>query len=133
MRTDTYYAHPKCFYGSLMEARDMIHIDTCFGSRISNPSDPYTEPNWKVHGMKWFDMHYLPRIKRLVFRRYPDGEIGSGVAYEINAAIKEGVPVYEIHENPMQGLTLTIPAQKYVKGLSKKDTSKLNQRYRRRV
>ena len=124
-----YYAHPKCYYGSLLEAQDMLLINDTFACNIANPSDPYQQKNWALYGMPWFDKHYLPVCDALVYRNYVGWhEVGAGVGYEIQAMLKANKPVYQIGLNGEIVQIFQCPDI-----LPKEVTSALNQKYRRQV
>ena len=99
-RTDhVYFAHSMSDYGTTWEAKMMLAINDRFGKPIMNPSQKQFHRGWEVHGMHYFDKFFLPKCDTLVFTGFPDFSVGSGVGWEVNAALKAGKEVYRLSRN----------------------------------
>lgn len=95
-----YYAHSMHLYGTPQEARDIATLEG-IGSEVLNPNSPEISKKLKkwIEGgknvMNFFDQ-YIKTCDLIAFRAYPDGTIGSGVAYEVKKAGEFGIPVIEL-------------------------------------
>jgi len=91
-----YYARPISIDGTKQETRDKELI-----ASIGFEPYPVGEEKetaivaYKEKGMEAFKP-YVESSDCLVFRSFPDGSIGAGVAIEIEWAIASGIPVIEI-------------------------------------
>jgi hypothetical protein len=83
-------------YGTMWEARKMLTINDYFGQPVINPAQTQFQKGWKREGMSFFDRFFLPRIDTLIFASFPDYSVGSGVGYEVHAALKADVKVYQM-------------------------------------
>ena len=96
-RTDyIYFAHSMSDYGTMWEARKMLAINDYFGQPVINPAQRQFEKRWKAEGMQFFDKFFLPLCDTVVFTSFPDYSVGSGVGYEVHAALKAGKRIYEL-------------------------------------
>lgn len=98
-----YYAHPISDYNTTTEARDVALIETAFGEGVVlNPNSTTHENGYKERrardgkGMNYFYEEVLPACCACVFRAFPDGKIGAGVAGEIQWFLDNDHPVFEI-------------------------------------
>lgn len=85
-----YYAHPMSWYGTPEEAADVAFLETQY-ARVINPSAEHivrqVDEYIKLHGpgqvMQYFADIIRDDVDEVVFRRFNDGKIGSGVAREV--------------------------------------------------
>lgn len=92
-----YYAHGKNLYGTPTEARDITLLET-LGFEILNPNTSVLQEgctSWPDGEMDYF-YRLVVQCDVLAFRALPSGEIPAGVAGEIRAALRYGVPVIEL-------------------------------------
>lgn len=91
-----YYARPISIDGTPQEARDKELIAALgFESHPVGEEKAAALAEYKKVGMEAFKP-YVQESAALVFRAFPDGSIGAGVAKEIEWANEAGVPVIEI-------------------------------------
>lgn len=91
-----YYARPISVDGTKQEERDRALI--CSLGWVPSPSPEEKAEileRYKAEGMEAFRPAVL-KSNVLVFRAFPDGSIGAGVAKEIAWAEAAGIPVIEI-------------------------------------
>ena len=91
-----YYARPISIDGTPQAARDMALIES-LGFAPYPVSEDKAEAirQYRAGGMEAFKPYVLAS-QALVFRAFPDGSIGRGVATEIEWAQAAGIPVMEI-------------------------------------
>jgi len=91
MKTLTaYYAHPMALYRSPIEKRDLKTLSR-LGFKVVNPA----EAKYSTYQMDDF-VKLAVSCDLIAFRSFEDGKIGSGMALEIDAAMKIGRPVIEL-------------------------------------
>lgn len=97
-----YYAHTMASYGSTIEKKDVETLEA-LGFEVENPNQPKHQNGCqayvKIHGwekvMEYFEDVVL-ECDVVAFRSLPNGDILSGVAYEVAAAIDNEIPVIEL-------------------------------------
>lgn len=96
-----YYAHSVGIYGSKQEARD-INTLKFLGFEVVNPNTPEIQREIELYKLKhpdtlmtYFD-NILDNCDALAFRAHADGQIGSGVAYELDYINKQYKPIIEL-------------------------------------
>jgi hypothetical protein len=93
---NAYYARPISIDGTKQEARDKALIESLGFSPYPVGEDKAEAlRQYKEHGMEAFKPYVLDSAV-LIFRAFPDGSIGAGVAKEIAWAQEAGIPVIEI-------------------------------------
>lgn len=91
-----YYARPISVDGSRQAERDMDLIRSLgFEPYPIGEDQEFALNQYRSMGMEAFRSYVLD-CQALVFRSFPDGSIGSGVAKEILWATEAGIPVIEI-------------------------------------
>lgn len=91
-----YYARPISIDGTKQEVRDHSLIrDLGFEPYPTGDAKAAALVTYKEQGMEAF-RPYVRECSVLVFRAFPDGSIGAGVATEIKWAQEYNVPVVEI-------------------------------------
>jgi hypothetical protein len=98
-----YFAHPMSDYGSLLEARILIHLDkwTRGMGGVENPNKVKHALGFREQGMTYFDKVILPHIWGTVYMAFPCGWIGAGVGYEIRRCFDKGLPVFQVHRKTL--------------------------------
>lgn len=91
--TVCYFAHPITDYGTPRQS-DALSAIKANGWTVENPDAPEHAEAYKSHGMHYF-IELVGKCDCLCFMRFPDGEIGAGVAKEITAAFDAGKLVFE--------------------------------------
>lgn len=90
-----YYARPISIDGTKQADRDFDLIRKLgFEPYPIGKAKEAVLAKYKEIGMKAFKP-YVERSNALVFRAFPDGSIGNGVAVEIEWALAAGIPVIE--------------------------------------
>ena len=97
-----YYAHTMTSYGSTIEAQDVATLEA-LGFEVLNPNQPKYAEGCKeysfIHGwdkvMEYFG-DIVEECDLIAFRSLPNGDILSGVAFEVARAISDGMPVIEL-------------------------------------
>jgi len=89
-----YYAHPVILFGSKLQEKDIESIKDA-GFEIVNPSDKEKQEGYIKYGMDYFK-DLVKESNVVFFRSFFDGSIGQGVYKEINWAIEEGKPIFEM-------------------------------------
>ena len=100
-----YYARPMSLYGTIQETRDQEAI-RLMGYEPIEINKEEIQRQAKAAGMATFE----PMVKSadaLFFRAFIDGQIGAGVAKEIQWAKDIGIPVAEL-PNRIVGRTLSV-------------------------
>jgi hypothetical protein len=93
---NAYYARPISIDGTKQEARDKALIEAMgFVPYPVGPDKEKALEQYREVGMDAF-MPYVLNSAVLIFRAFPDGSIGAGVAKEIAWAQLAGIPVVEI-------------------------------------
>lgn len=97
-----YYAHTMTSYGSTIEAKDIETLES-LGFEVENPNQYKHQSGCDAYARKhgWDKvMHYFADVvdecDLVAFRSLPNGDILSGVAFEIAHAIKKDIPVIEL-------------------------------------
>lgn len=91
-----YYARPISIDGTPQEKRDKELIASIgFVPYPVGDEKAAALVAYKEVGMEAFKP-YVERSHCLIFRAFPDGSIGAGVAKEIEWAVSAGIPVIEI-------------------------------------
>jgi hypothetical protein len=98
-----YYAHTMTSYNSTIEAQDIELLET-LGFEVMNPNTDVHQQGCKdyafTHGvskvMNYFVEFISTQCDVVAFRALPNGQILSGVATEVDAAITLGIPVIEL-------------------------------------
>jgi hypothetical protein len=106
-----YYARPISIDGSPQHERDLALIwDLGFEPYPVGDTKAKALEQYKVVGMDAF-RPYVEACSALVFRAFPDGSVGTGVAKEIEWAHLTGIPVVEIPRQ-IERRTLTVKQTK---------------------
>ena len=98
-----YYAHPMPTYNSLIEKED-IKLLNDLGFEVFNPNteeiqkacNTYVKLHGKENVMTFFEKLILEHCSVVAFRALPNGDILSGVASEVDVALKNYIPVIEL-------------------------------------
>lgn len=83
-----YYAHPMAYYGSTIEAADIVNLES-LGFEVVNPRN---HPNLTME--RYVELALSCHC--VAFRSFRDGKIGSGVYKEVTAAMGRQIPVFEL-------------------------------------
>lgn len=102
MRKKCYYAHTMLSYGSTIEEQDVKTLED-LGFEVINPNqesiqgdiDDYIEKNGRENVMSFFE-GIIDKCDLVAFRANPDGNILSGIAYELKHALKTNKPIIEL-------------------------------------
>lgn len=97
-----YYAHPMYTYGSTIEQKD-LELLNALNFEIVNPNCPevqiglkdYIELNGVAKTMEYF-ADLVSECDMVAFRALPDGRLLSGVAFEVQHAKNNELPVIEL-------------------------------------
>src|SRR5260221_206560 len=111
MNKRAYYARPISIDNTPQATRDIELINKL--GWMPYPTGKEKEDileNYRIIGMVAFKS-VVEESDLLIFRAFPDGSIGSGVAQEIEWAISKGIPVIEIPRQ-IERRTLTIDQTK---------------------
>jgi len=101
-----YYAHPITSYGSKQEELDLKYLAEEFPDKvIVNPSskevqesfDDWKKQNKHEHQMRFFKP-LVQSASAVFYRKSDQGNITSGVRYEINKAVEAGVETFDLGE-----------------------------------
>jgi hypothetical protein len=92
-----YYAHPVSLYGTKQEARDIATL-RALGFEVLNPNSPEHVEHYAREGMCYF-LDLALSCDAIAFRAFPTGEIGAGIAAEVDAVSAYGKPVIELPGN----------------------------------
>ena len=92
-----YYAHPVSLYDSKQEERDLALLALLWpNAEIYNPNKELDQQKYKEFGFDWF-LDRVADCDMVVFRAFPDGQLGAGVWSEVVYAKNECVlPVVEL-------------------------------------
>ena len=90
---NVYFAHPISTYCTPAEDQAIASLEAC-GMAVVNPSD---RPHQEACGNDMVNWAALAAsCQGVAFMAFPDGAIGAGVDKEVEAALSQGKPVYEI-------------------------------------
>lgn len=101
MTTKCYLAHPVTEYGDSVRQRAAIAEIEARGWHVENPDTPTHQELYRKLGMDHF-IALVGECDVLAFMRFPTGEIGAGVAKEIEAALRKGHEVFEITDSGLK-------------------------------
>lgn len=96
MSSKIYFAHPVTDYNTEREARGVRTLELV-GYEVINPNGSEHENSYSKEGMEYFK-RIVKGCGALAFMRFPEGQIGAGVAKEIGWAHEEGSPVFELSD-----------------------------------
>lgn len=99
-----YLAHPVTDYGGSDRQRKAVAAIESRGWTVENPDKPWHQDGYKRAGMEYFT-DLVGDCDALAFLRFPNGRIGAGVAKEIEAALRKGVPTYDLSTLKFQPIT----------------------------
>jgi len=102
-----YLAHPVTDYGSARQAQ-AIDLLRANGWKVENPDQPHHASAYLMYGMGHFK-GVVNDCDGLAFLRFPDGSIGSGVATEIETALRRGLPVWDISSGKLESVGTMMP------------------------
>jgi len=89
-----YYARPISLYNTKQEERDLSLLVYLFKD-VVNPNKEELQRRYDIEGMDVFTSA-VKDCDALAFRSFQDGKISAGVKKEIDAAIENGKPVFEL-------------------------------------
>lgn len=89
-----YYARPLTIYGTKQEQRD-LELLKALGFEVNDPNKAELQERYKTEGMEVF-LQLARESDAVAFRAFPDGKIGAGVCGEIDEALENGKPVFEL-------------------------------------
>jgi hypothetical protein len=93
-----YFAHPINTYNTPLETKVLELIQKEFPNKtIFNPNHPYIEHLYKKKGIEVF-RELVELCDSLICLPFKNGEIGAGMAKEINWAFEKNIPCYYIRE-----------------------------------
>lgn len=92
-----YFAHHVTDYNTEREMA-AIEVIESHGFVVENPNSPEHDAEYKQHGMQYF-VDVVTGCDALAFQRFPEGQIGAGVAKEIGAAAISGLSIFEVTDN----------------------------------
>lgn len=98
-RPTCYFAHHITDYDTEREQMAVALIES-HGFAVVNPNTPEDQIEYKKRGMQHFTERALG-CTALAFQRFPEGQIGAGVAKEIGTAIAGGKAVYEVTDEEL--------------------------------
>lgn len=81
-------------YYTALEETDIEELKM-LGFDVCNPSDEEYKEGWAEKSMGYAN-ELIASCNGLVFRRLPNGGIPAGVAYEIDVAAENGLPILEL-------------------------------------
>lgn len=95
-----YFAHPITDYGTERQEKAIASITAYFADvgrpiKLENPDQPHHKAGYAVSGMEYFK-GVVEDCQGLVFMRFPNGAIGSGVGREIRWALVDNLWLYEV-------------------------------------
>lgn len=99
-----YFAHHVTDYDTERE-KAAIEVIENHGFAVENPNTPEHETEYKQHGMQYF-VDVVLGCDALAFQRFPEGQIGAGVAKEIGAAAIGGLSIFEVTDNVLTEVDL---------------------------
>ena len=99
-----YYARPISIFGTEEEKRQKEMI-TKAGFELHDPNKKELIERYKKEGMKVF-LEEVDKCEGLIFSSFVDGKIGAGVKAEIDRALENNKPVFEIPN--LIGRTLSV-------------------------
>ncbi len=85
-----YYAHPIALYHSAVAKKDVRTL-RALNFQVVNPSDA-KHKRLSIEGF----IKLSRQADLIAFRSFGDGKVGSGVALEVGAAMRDGKPVVEM-------------------------------------
>lgn len=92
-----YYAHPMCIYGSEAEYLELVEINRSLPFyHVMNPRMFQRQADDSTDAMRYF-FKVIDYCDTLVFSRLL-GEVTAGVGMEVNHALAESIPVYELFD-----------------------------------
>lgn len=89
-----YYARPLHLYNTQQEVRDIEMLNS-LGLEIVNPNKEELQKRYEKEGMPVF-LSAVKDCDALCFRAFPCGKISAGVKKEIDQALSENKPVFEL-------------------------------------
>lgn len=97
-----YYAHTMLSYGSTIEEQDIKTLET-LGFEVVNPNQDWVQKECNAYAEKHGSNNVMAYFKQLIdsceviaFRSNPDGNILSGVSYELQHAKEKKIPIIEL-------------------------------------
>lgn len=97
-----YYAHTMLSYNSTIEQKDIETLEK-LGFDVLNPNQECVQKECSAYGVKYGSDRVMEYFKKLIgscdliaFRSNPDGNILSGVAYELQYAKELEIPIIEL-------------------------------------
>lgn len=100
MNKKIYYAHCMSLYNTKQEIRDVELLEK-LGYEVVNPNLSCHQENCRQFGnpMEYFTELIKEHCEVLAFRALPDGKIPAGVLKEVQFAIDNDIPVFELPIN----------------------------------
>lgn len=97
-----YYAHTMLSYGSTIELKDVGTLEK-LGFEVLNPNQEWVQKECKLYAEEHGKEHTMDYFKKLIdqcdviaFRANPDGNILSGISYEVKYAVEKDKMVIEL-------------------------------------
>lgn len=88
-----YYAHPTSMYDTGEEMHACAGLAKSF--HVVNPNEPTHCEAYKVQGMAYF-VQLVQHLEACVYSTFPSGEVGAGVAKEVQTFLDAGKPVFRL-------------------------------------
>ena len=99
-----YFAHHVTDYNTQRE-KTAIEVIENYGFVVENPNSTEHNANYKERGMQYF-VDLVAECEALAFQRFPEGQIGAGVAKEIGAAAIGGLSIFEVADDVLTEVDL---------------------------
>jgi nucleoside 2-deoxyribosyltransferase len=107
MTMTVYLAHPVSDYGTARQMQAIAAV-AARGFKVENPDQPHHQVAYGERGMEHF-CEVVADCDGLAFMRFPCGGLGAGVAKEIGAALRAGIPVWEILADELRPIGSMMP------------------------
>lgn len=102
-----YLAHPITDYGTERQEKAIALIGA-MGWQVENPDQQHHAKAYQEHGMQHF-VDLVEDCDGLAFLRFQGGDIGAGVAKEIETALRRGLMVWDISSGKMENIGTMMP------------------------
>lgn len=106
--TKCYLAHPVTDYGGTRRQLRAIEVIESRGWVVENPDTPPHQEGYRHRGMGHF-IDVVSACDALAFMRFPSGEIGAGVAKEIERALQCKLPVFDVSDGKLHPVGHSMP------------------------
>ena len=103
-----YLAHPVTDYGGSERQKRAIAAIEARGWTVENPDSQVHQEAYKQHGMAHF-LEVVEGCDALAFLRFTTGEIGAGVAKEIERALQLRLSVFDASGGDLKSIGEMMP------------------------